>query len=153
MSSRGKRGKRALHEDEGDADGEAMTSKKAKPPPKKGKGKGKAPASDGGRAGDEAGPEHPGGPADNDDPEIWNERSPTRSEILGRLKAALLEKHGWNTVTPAFWAFCQLAELTKLESLIRITNDDNSELAKLVLEATIDDCPILISRCRFLIPS
>jgi hypothetical protein len=54
--------------------------------------------------------------------EDYNKRIPERTELLTRLRCLL--EHA--DVSPAFWACCQLADMERLESLVRVAkeNDD-----------------------------
>lgn len=80
--------------------------------------------------------------------ECWNERSEIRTEVLGRLKAVLREKIGREQVPPAFWAFCQVADVSKLERMIAIAEStQDTEIAELLLEPTIKDCDSVVARC------
>lgn len=80
--------------------------------------------------------------------ECWNERSDIRTEVLVRLKDVLREKIGRERVPPAFWAFCQVADVSKLERMIVIAESTQDiEIAKLLLEPTIKDCDTVIARC------
>jgi hypothetical protein len=81
--------------------------------------------------------------------ECWNERSDTRTEVLGRLKAVIRKKLGREQVPPAFWTFCQVADISKLERMIAIAEStQDTEIAEL-LEPTIKDCDSVIAQCKF----
>lgn len=82
--------------------------------------------------------------------ECWNERTEIRTEILRRLRVALRERLGRERVPPAFWAFCQVADVSKLERMLAIAQSaQDLEIAELLLEPTIKDCDSVISRCKF----
>lgn len=90
-------------------------------------------------------------PMSDIDNEVWNERSERRTEILCRLEAVLREKLNRHCVPPAFWAFCHVADISKLERMISLGEGaQNTEIAALLLEPTIKDCDLVLSRCIFL---
>ncbi|OKL58552.1 hypothetical protein UA08_06261 [Talaromyces atroroseus] len=79
--------------------------------------------------------------------ECWNERSDIRTDVLGRFEAVIKEKTGRDTVPPGFWAFCQVADVSKLERLIALVEPiQDRALSELVLEPTIKDCDMVIAR-------
>ncbi|PGG95396.1 hypothetical protein AJ79_10083 [Helicocarpus griseus UAMH5409] len=79
--------------------------------------------------------------------ECWNERSERRTAVLHRLKVILKEKLGKDVVPPPFWAFCQLADIAKLEEMIFDAEEAlNTRVAQRLLEPTIDDCDSMIAR-------
>ncbi|OAX85182.1 hypothetical protein ACJ72_00449 [Emergomyces africanus] len=79
--------------------------------------------------------------------ECWNERSERRTAVLHRLKVILKEKLGKDVVPPPFWAFCQLADIAKLEEMISDAEEaPNTRVAQRLLEPTIDDCDSMIAR-------
>lgn len=81
--------------------------------------------------------------------EHWNVRSSQRTDILKQLKTVLNDVTGSVTVPPCFWALCQTADVSQLESMIR----DVSEMPKAAvtrgfLEATIYDSDLVVDRCE-----
>ncbi|OJD20267.1 hypothetical protein ACJ73_08400 [Blastomyces percursus] len=81
--------------------------------------------------------------------ECWNERSERRTAVLHRLKVILKEKLSKDVVPPPFWAFCQLADIAKLEEMISDAEEaPNTRVAQRLLEPTIDDCDSMIARCE-----
>lgn len=81
-------------------------------------------------------------------PDLDNECSEIRTEVLQRLKAICQEKLGRETFPPTFWAFCQVADILKLEQMISQAESVDSETAQLILEPTIKDCDSIIDRCK-----
>ncbi|RAQ61037.1 hypothetical protein COH20_011032 [Aspergillus flavus] len=79
-------------------------------------------------------------------PDLDNECSEIRTEVLQRLKAICQEKLGRETFPPTFWAFCQVADIAKLEQMISQAESVDSETAQLILEPTIKDCDSIIDR-------
>lgn len=52
-------------------------------------------------------------------------------------------------VPPAFWAFCQVADIVKLEEMVHdLESTNNTRLAQRGLEPTIMDCSTAINRCK-----
>ncbi|KAE8420547.1 hypothetical protein BDV36DRAFT_249569 [Aspergillus pseudocaelatus] len=81
------------------------------------------------------------------DDECWNEPSEIRIRVLVRLKAICQEILGMDKVPPAFWAFCQVADIAKLEEMIQdLESTNNTRLAQRALEPTIMDCSAAIDR-------
>ncbi|KAB8245425.1 hypothetical protein BDV35DRAFT_393889 [Aspergillus flavus] len=56
------------------------------------------------------------------------------------------EKFGRDKFPPTFWAFCQVADIAKLEQMISQAESVDSETAQLILEPTIKDCDSIIDR-------
>ncbi|KAJ1712711.1 hypothetical protein NYO67_5116 [Aspergillus flavus] len=79
-------------------------------------------------------------------PDLDNECSEIRTEVLQRLKAICQEKLGRETFPPTFWAFCQVADIAKLEQMISQAESVDSETAQLILEPTIKDCDPIIDQ-------
>ncbi|KAL4942512.1 hypothetical protein BDV06DRAFT_162382 [Aspergillus oleicola] len=79
--------------------------------------------------------------------ECWNERSESRRQILCRLRAVLQERLSRDKVPSPFWAFCQVADISKLERLITLAEStQDAEVVELLLEPTIKDCDFMIDR-------
>ncbi|KAL4753236.1 hypothetical protein BDW72DRAFT_169134 [Aspergillus terricola var. indicus] len=79
--------------------------------------------------------------------ECWNECSETRRQVLCRLRAILQERLSRYKVPPPFWAFCQVADISKLERLITLTEStQDTEIVELILESIIKDCDAVIDR-------
>jgi hypothetical protein len=60
--------------------------------------------------------------AETPSPEDYNKRILERTELLTRLKSLL----GHADVSPAFWACCQLADMKRLESLVRVAKENDN---------------------------
>jgi hypothetical protein len=86
-------------------------------------------------------------PAPSTPPDVYNERSKSSTELLHRLKTVLEEKHDRKTVPRSFWALCQFADDSNLKTLIELADSEDSKLSKLFFNATMNDCPLLVSRC------
>jgi hypothetical protein len=71
--------------------------------------------------------------------EDYNKRILERTELLTRLKSLL--EH--SDVSPAFWACCQLADMKRLESLVRIAKE-NDDLVSIHDELATG----MIKRCK-----
>ncbi|KAE8338380.1 hypothetical protein BDV24DRAFT_166404 [Aspergillus arachidicola] len=80
------------------------------------------------------------------DNECWNEPSDIRTGVLQRLKAICQEKLGRDKSPPTFRAFCQVADIPKLEKMIKKTESVDSDIAQLILEPTILFCTSIINR-------
>ncbi|EER28210.1 hypothetical protein CPC735_035460 [Coccidioides posadasii C735 delta SOWgp] len=86
-------------------------------------------------------------PLSDIDNQYWNERSERRTAALHQLKAVLKEKLCREQVPPPFWAFCQVADVSKLEEMVLIVQQaPNAKIAQLCLEPTIKDCDSAIAR-------
>jgi hypothetical protein len=92
-------------------------------------------------------------PAVNPDPEIYNERSQRRTAALQQLKTILTTIRGRDTVPAPFWAFCQVAEISKLEVLtenltqLLSTHFSDPILMRSFVDLSIDNCEQVILRC------
>ncbi|PIG80529.1 hypothetical protein AARAC_003234 [Aspergillus arachidicola] len=82
------------------------------------------------------------------DNECWNEPSDIRTGVLQRLKAICQEKLGRDKSPPTFRAFCQVADIPKLEKMIKKTESVDSDIAQLILEPTILFCTSIINRLQ-----
>lgn len=86
-----------------------------------------------------------------DDPsEDYNERSDARREVLKRLKTLIIDKLAENTVPPAFWGFCEAAEIPKLEDFIEKVEKVQTASpgsAEILLQAFLDPAEDHIQRC------
>lgn len=71
--------------------------------------------------------------------EDYNKRIVERTELLTRLRSLL--EHA--DVSPAFWACCQLADMKRLESLVRVAKE-NDDLVSIHDELATG----MIKRCR-----
>ncbi|KAB8270722.1 hypothetical protein BDV30DRAFT_241210 [Aspergillus minisclerotigenes] len=60
-------------------------------------------------------------------PDLDNENSEIRTEVLQRLKSICQEKLGRDKFPPTFWAFCQVADIAKLEQMISQAESVDSE--------------------------
>lgn len=91
-------------------------------------------------------------PADIDiDTEIWNERSETRTKVLRRLKAVIKDRLNHDTVPVTFWAFCQVADISKLEELIeRAESTRGTEYLKEPLLYKIILSDDIVDKCKLL---
>ncbi|EER36787.1 conserved hypothetical protein [Histoplasma capsulatum H143] len=79
--------------------------------------------------------------------EHWNVRSSQRTDILKQLKTVLNDVIGSVTVSPCFWALCQTADVSKLESMIRdVSEMPKASVTRGFLEATIDDSDFVVDR-------
>nr|KMM68269.1 hypothetical protein CPAG_04600 [Coccidioides posadasii RMSCC 3488] len=88
-------------------------------------------------------------PLSDIDNQYWNERSERRTAALHQLKAVLKEKLCREQVPPPFWAFCQVADVSKLEEMVLIVQQaPNAKIAQLCLEPTIKDCDSAIARLQ-----
>jgi hypothetical protein len=82
--------------------------------------------------------------------EAWNERSAARTQLLTRLKSVFRDKLEQHDVPPAFWAFCQVADLSALNDMIRFAQtgktvrDRNAAISQYIL-----DCSTVIGRYKF----
>ncbi|PGH14509.1 hypothetical protein AJ79_03002 [Helicocarpus griseus UAMH5409] len=86
-------------------------------------------------------------PLSDIDDERWNKRSNRRTEVLSELKAVLKEIIGREQVPPPFWAFCQTADISKLEEMIYdAKRAPDAKMAKSLLEPTVKDCDMMIDR-------
>lgn len=83
------------------------------------------------------------------DDECWSVRSEARTRVLGRVKDILKAKLGRRLVPPPFWAFCQVADISRLEHMVDIAEQaPTTEIAMLCLEPTLLDCDTVIERCE-----
>lgn len=82
--------------------------------------------------------------------ECWNEPSELRRQVLSRLQTILKDRLARDKVPSPFWAFCQVADISKLNKLITIANSiEDGQTLELLLEPTIKDCDSIIDRCKF----
>ncbi|KAB8235714.1 uncharacterized protein BDW43DRAFT_309048 [Aspergillus alliaceus] len=79
--------------------------------------------------------------------ECWNEPSEIRTGVLRQLKAICEEILGRDKFPPTFWAFCQVADITRLEEMINdVDSADSPRIGRLLLEPTIKDCDSIIDQ-------
>ncbi|OKL58859.1 hypothetical protein UA08_05688 [Talaromyces atroroseus] len=76
----------------------------------------------------------------------FNERSDVRTEVLYRIEAGIKDKTGSDMVPPEFWAFCQVADVSKLNALIATVEPLEPAVATGILEPNINRCHEVISR-------
>lgn len=89
-------------------------------------------------------------PQSDIDDERWNKRSNRRTKVLRELKAVLKEKASQEQVPSPFWAFCQTADISKLEKVIHdAKRAPDAEMAKSFLESYVLDCDDTVDRCEF----
>lgn len=81
--------------------------------------------------------------------EDWNVPSPARLEVLVRLKSLIQRKAGQDRVPPAFWGFCQTADISELDALIQDLEFAPDRAAKGFLVAHLSDSDVIIKRCKF----
>lgn len=79
--------------------------------------------------------------------ENYNERSALRTETLRRLKTQLEEYLPDKEITSSFWAFCQVADITKLDNLATSLGNPRMQVAASLI---IHNCQDAIARCQFL---
>jgi hypothetical protein len=88
--------------------------------------------------------------ASNIDKELWNERTEDRTNVLHHLKDVIKHKLDRDHVPPAFWAFCQVADLSKLEEMVFAAESTSSRyLAKMALVGMFNSSDMAISQCEF----
>ncbi|KAF5863383.1 hypothetical protein ETB97_010264 [Aspergillus alliaceus] len=79
--------------------------------------------------------------------ECWNEPSEIRTGVLRQLKAICEEILGRDKFPPTLWAFCQVADITRLEEMIKdVDSADSPRIGRLLLEPTIKDCDSIIDQ-------
>ncbi|OGM41522.1 hypothetical protein ABOM_008892 [Aspergillus bombycis] len=79
--------------------------------------------------------------------EYWNERCEIRTDLLKKLRDLCREKLGRDRFPPTFWAFCQVADLTKLQDMIDdLRSACNTRSAQQILEPTIKDSDVCVDR-------
>lgn len=89
-------------------------------------------------------------PLSDIDDECWNKCSNRRTEVLSELKTVLKEVIGREQVPPPFWAFCQTADIFKLEEMIHdAKRAPDAKMAIGFLEPTVKDCDSMVDRCEF----
>jgi hypothetical protein len=82
--------------------------------------------------------------------EAWNERSTARTELLTRLESVLRNKLERRRVPPAFWAFCQAADLSALKRMIRFAQTGKTVRDRnTAMSPYIFNCSTIVGRCKF----
>jgi hypothetical protein len=74
----------------------------------------------------------------------------TRAEVLRQLKSALQQSMDREHVMPAFWAFCQAADIPKLKHLTDWVKDckDDSDRKEL-FDSRVTLCGVFLQTCHF----
>jgi len=83
--------------------------------------------------------------------EDYNIRSPERTQLLTKIKEVICDAD----VSPAFWAGCQLADMSRLQYLAKLEpetilmNDDSVALLPLQCELLGFELRCLVCDCRY----